>query len=53
MTADEVAAIGLVDTAAGRAVSIPGAANKAFVATTGVLPRGFVRRMAGIVQSQR
>ena len=53
MTADEVATIGLADTAAGRAVSIPGTANKAFVATTGVLPRGLVRRMAGIVQSQR
>ena len=51
MTADEVATIGLADTAARRAVSIPGTANKAFVATTGVLPRGLVRRMAGIVQS--
>ncbi len=53
MTSDEVATIGLADTAARRAVSVPGAANKAFVATTGVLPRGFVRRVAGIVQSQR
>jgi len=50
MTADEVATVGLADTAARRAVSIPGAANKAFVATTSVLPRAFVRRMAGIVQ---
>ncbi len=53
MTADEVAAIGLADTAARRAVSVPGGANKAFVATTGVLPRGLVRRMAGLVQSPR
>ncbi|HTN79034.1 MAG TPA: SDR family oxidoreductase [Acidimicrobiales bacterium] len=53
MTADEVAAVGLADTAAGVAVSVPGLANKAFVVTTGVLPRSLVRRMAGLVQSQR
>ncbi|HMK12461.1 MAG TPA: SDR family oxidoreductase [Acidimicrobiales bacterium] len=53
MTADEVAAVGLADTAAGVAVSVPGLANKAFVATTGVLPRSLVRRVAGLVQTQR
>ncbi len=53
MSASEVATIGLADTAARVAVSVPGFANKAFVATTGVLPRGLVRRIAGIVQTQR
>ena len=53
MSADEVASVGLADTAARIAVSVPGFANKAFVATTGVLPRGLVRRIAGMVQSQR
>ena len=40
MTADEVAAIGLADTAAGRAVSVPGLPNKALVSATSILPRG-------------
>ena len=53
MSSEEVASVGLADTAARIAVSVPGFANKAFVATTGVLPRGLVRRVAGIVQSQR
>ncbi len=53
MTSDQVATIALADTAARRAVSIPGTANKAFVATTGLLPRSVVRRVAGIVQTQR
>jgi short-subunit dehydrogenase len=53
MSAEEVASIGLTDTAGRIAVSVPGLANKAFVATTGVLPRGLVRRIAGMVQSQR
>jgi short-subunit dehydrogenase len=50
MSSEEVASIGLADTAARIAVSVPGFANKAFVATTGVLPRGLVRRVAGLVQ---
>ncbi|HMK11950.1 MAG TPA: SDR family oxidoreductase, partial [Acidimicrobiales bacterium] len=53
MTADQVAAVGLTDTAAGVAVSVPGLANKAFVATTGVLPRFVVRRMASLVAFER
>lgn len=53
MSAQEVAAVGLADTAAHIAVSVPGFVNKAFVTTTGVLPRGLVRRIAGIVQTQR
>ena len=53
MSAAEVAAIGLADTAERRAVSVPGFANKVFVTTADVLPRGLVRRIAGIVQSQR
>jgi uncharacterized protein len=52
MTADEVAAIGLADTAAGRAVSVPGLPNKALVTATSLLPRALVRRLAGIVQSR-
>jgi short-subunit dehydrogenase len=53
MSAEEVAAVGLADTAARIAVSVPGFVNKAFVTTTGVLPRGLVRRIAGILQSER
>ncbi len=52
MTADAVAAIGLADTAAGRAVSVPGLPNKALVTATSILPRALVRRLAGIVQSR-
>lgn len=52
MTADDVAAIGLADTAARRAVSVPGLPNKALVSATSILPRALVRRLAGIVQSR-
>jgi short-subunit dehydrogenase len=47
MSSDEVAAIGLADTAAGRAVSVPGFPNKALVGVTSILPRALVRRLAG------
>lgn len=53
MTADEVAATGLSDMARGRAVSIPGAHYKAFVATSSVIPRSLMRRAAGTVASWR
>jgi short-subunit dehydrogenase len=52
MTAEAVAAVGLADTAAGRAVSVPGLPNKALVTATSILPRSLVRRIAGIVQSR-
>jgi short-subunit dehydrogenase len=52
MTADEVAVSGLADTAAGRAVSVPGLPNKALVTATSILPRSLVRRLASIVQSR-
>jgi uncharacterized protein len=53
MSADEVAATGLSDAARGRAVSIPGVSNKAFVATSSLMPRGLVRRAAGTVAALR
>ena len=51
LSADEVAAEGLRDTARGRALSIPGIQYKALVTTTGFVPRGLMRRMSGIATS--
>ncbi len=53
MSADEVAAAGLSDTARGRAMSIPGPHYKAFVATSSLMPRALVRRAAGTVAAWR
>jgi short-subunit dehydrogenase len=50
LTAQAVAETGLRDVARGRALSIPGTIYKAFVATTGVVPRFAMRRLAGLVQ---
>ena len=49
-TAEEVAATGLRDVAAGRALSIPGPMNKSLVMASGLTPRGMMRRMSGIVR---
>ena len=50
-SAEEVAAIGLRDMAAGRALSIPGPLNKSLVAASGVTPRGMLRRMTGMART--
>ena len=50
-TAEEVAATGLRDMAAGRALSIPGPMNKSMVAASGITPRGMHRRMTGFVRT--
>ena len=49
-TAEEVAATGLHDVAAGRALSIPGPMNKSLVMASGLTQRGMMRRMSGIVR---
>jgi len=51
LSADEVAAEGLRDSARGRALSIPGVQYKALVTTAGFIPRGLMRRMSGIATS--
>lgn len=50
MEAEAVALIGLNDVAKGKTLSIPGGLYKGLVATTGFLPRAFVRRAASVVQ---
>ena len=47
--ADDVARIGLADCARGRALSIPGAANKIVAAVSGPMPRRAVRRAVGFL----
>ena len=49
-SAEEVAATGLRDMAAGRALSIPGPLNKSMVTASGITPRGVLRRMSGMVR---
>jgi hypothetical protein len=51
LSADEVAAEGLRDSARGRALSIPGVQYKALVTTSGFIPRGLMRRMSAIATS--
>ena len=51
LTADEVAAGGLRDVARGRALSVPGVHYRALVTSSGFVPRGVKRRMAGLVRS--
>ena len=53
MDADAVASAGLDGLARGRTVIVPGAVNKALVATLKVTPRSFTRRAVGIVQRLR
>jgi short-subunit dehydrogenase len=48
-TAEEVAAAGLRDVAAGKAVSVPGLLYKGLVTASGVTPRGLARRISGLV----
>jgi short-subunit dehydrogenase len=50
-TAAEVAATGLRDVAAGRALSIPGVVNKSMVAASGMTPRNVLRRLSGLVRA--
>jgi hypothetical protein len=50
MSAEEVARAGLDDVIAGKALSVPGIAYKTMVAAGGLAPRGFVRRLSGLVQ---
>ena len=48
-TAEEVAAAGLRDVAAGKCLSVPGMIYKGLVGVTGVTPRGLARRISGLV----
>jgi short-subunit dehydrogenase len=50
LSAEEVARAGLDDVASGKALSVPGAMYKGLTLATGVMPRGIVRRVAGMVQ---
>lgn len=50
LDADSVAAAGLHDVAAGRAISVPGVLYKGLALTTGITPRGIARRVSGLVQ---
>ena len=50
-SAEEVAATGLRDMAAGRALSIPGPLNKSLVTASGLTPRAVLRRMSGMVRT--
>jgi short-subunit dehydrogenase len=50
MSAEEVARTGLNDVIAGKALSVPGIAYKTMVTAGGFAPRGFVRRLSGLVQ---
>ena len=53
LSADEVAEEALRDTARGRALSVPGFQYKAFVTTSGFIPRSLMRRMSGLAASYR
>jgi uncharacterized protein len=50
MGAEQVARDGLRDVAKGKAVSVPGVIYKGMAGTVGVLPRGVLRRLSGLVQ---
>ncbi|MCB1002307.1 MAG: SDR family oxidoreductase [Ilumatobacteraceae bacterium] len=49
-SAEQVARRGLDDVARNRAISVPGVLYRSMVAATGVLPRGVLRRLSGLVQ---
>jgi uncharacterized protein len=49
-SAEQVARTGLDDVIAGKALSVPGIFYKTMVTAGGVAPRGFVRRLSGLVQ---
>jgi short-subunit dehydrogenase len=46
----DVARKGLDDVVKGRALSVPGVLYKGLVAASGAMPRGVLRRVAGLVQ---
>jgi short-subunit dehydrogenase len=48
--ADEVARTALADVVKGKALCVPGMLYKGMVATSGVTPRGLLRRLSGVVQ---
>lgn len=50
LSAAEVAEAGLHDVAAGRALSIPGVLYKGMATASDLIPRGLLRRIAGLVQ---
>ncbi len=50
MESEAVARAGLVDVAKGKALSIPGGLYKGLVVTSGLLPRGVVRRVTSLIQ---
>jgi hypothetical protein len=52
-TAHDVAATGLADVVAGRALSVPGLTYKTMSLASGVLPRGILRRVSGLVTRVR
>jgi short-subunit dehydrogenase len=50
MEPDEVALAGLVDVAKGKALSIPGGLYMGLSVAAGLMPRGILRRVSGMVQ---
>ncbi|MBI4883158.1 MAG: SDR family oxidoreductase [Actinobacteria bacterium] len=50
LEADEVALAGLSDVAKGKALSIPGGLYAGLAVATGIMPRGILGRMSGMVQ---
>lgn len=50
---DEVAAASLAALGGNKVIVTPGVPNKAFVTATSLLPRGVLRRVAGVVMSRR
>jgi short-subunit dehydrogenase len=53
MSAEQVARTGLDDVIAGKALSVPGLVYKTMVTTSGLAPRGLVRRISSLVQRGR
>jgi short-subunit dehydrogenase len=53
MSAEQVARTGLDDVIAGKALSVPGLVYKTMVTTSGLAPRGLVRRISSLVQRSR
>jgi short-subunit dehydrogenase len=50
LTAADVAEAGLQGVAAGHTLSVPGVLYKAMATASSIMPRGLVRRVAGLVQ---
>ncbi|HRW17454.1 MAG TPA: SDR family oxidoreductase [Dermatophilaceae bacterium] len=53
LDADELVRAGLADVARGRAISVPGAAYKAVVGVTRLLPRALTRQVSGGISRRR